>query len=412
MASESGELLARSRSRSSDHNERLEPQLQRAAENDNVGLLRKIIDAARSKNQLHDHYLRIALRRSVEKGKVRATEYLLEQGAPPNRSPKERLEHRPSPLFRAVERNDIPIVKLLLSHGANRETADKKGRTALMTAAWKNNWHILNLLIVKGANVNAKDQRGRNVLHNLGADKQCNWGDEVIALLLNSDIHIDGPDGQDELRRTPLHWACATGKMHLAEVLLKRPKGPIANINAVEIRDKTCIHLASSHDRDDIVEMLLRYGAEVNAKSDGGWTPLHNACETGSEKIVRILLAAGAEINAKLLNGMSPLHLAAQGGHLSVVGCLLERRDIKRAARDTFGSTPFLRAAQNKRKEIVKLLAPFNNFQALSEDALGACNGFNATIVDFGNFHNENRVKRRTVFGKTVYFFQSVSCTK
>ncbi len=82
---------------------------------------------------------------------------------------------------------------------------------------------------------------------------------------------------------------------------------------------------------------------------------------------------------------MTALHIAAQGGHLDVVTCLLERPEIKRTVRDSFGSTPFLRAAQNKRKDIVALLAPFN-YHSMSEDALGACNGFNATIVDFGNF--------------------------
>jgi ankyrin repeat protein len=76
---------------------------------------------------------------------------------------------------------------------------------------------------------------------------------------------------------------------------------------------------------------------------------------------------------------MTPLHLAAQGGHVDVVRRLLECKDIKRAARDTFGSTPFLRAAQNKRRDIVALLAPFNHLETLSEDALGACNGFNVS---------------------------------
>lgn len=129
--------------------------------------------------------------------------------------------------------------------------------------------------------------------------------------------------------------------------------------------------------------------------------------------MVQILLEAGAELNAKLLNGMTPLHIAAQGydpnekdhlegvsnpkkrlrpshqpstdvedkRHQEVVEYLLRQRAIKLSVRDTFGFTPFLRAVQNKHKNIISLLAPFNQDKSLSEDALGACNGFNATIV-------------------------------
>lgn len=424
MTQRSGEILTRTRSRSTDHNERLEPQLLRAAESDNTDRLHEIVDAARTKNQLNENFLRIGLMRSSEKGKVAATQYLLSQGAKPDGAAGNRL----SPLLRAVERNNVAIVQVLLAHGADKETRDKKGRTALMTAAWKNHWHILNLLIAKGADVNGKDNRGRNVLHNLAADKQCDWGDEVIQLLLDQNIHIDGREGQDDLKRSPLHWACATGKIHLAEQLLMRSKSSRANVNAVEYREKTSLHIAAAHDRNDIVELLLKFGADVNAKSDGGWTPLHNACEKGCVEIVRILLDAGAEINAKLLNGMAPLHLAAQGEQkrpgqstpkqdpevdperwLKVVRLLLARKDIKRAPRDTFGFTPFLRAAQNKRKDIVTLLAPLNQVEALSEDALGACNGFSATIVDFGDFRNENRVKKQTVYGMYLYFGSQVT---
>jgi ankyrin repeat protein len=393
---------------SSDHDERLEPQILRAAESDNVERLREIIASARKNGQLSDNFLHIALMRSSEKGTISATECLLEEGAPPDSVP---WSNRPSPLLRAVKRDQITIVKLLLKHGATLETKDKNGRTALMTAALKNNYYILLLLLFNGADVNARDNRGRNVLHNLGADKQCNLGEQVIDLLLQQDIAIDGEEGQDELKRTPLHWACATGKMRLAEMLLERPKLQSANINAVEIREKTSLHIAAAHDRDDMVEMLLRHGANIHAKSDGGWTPLHNACEKGTEQIVRILLAAGADINAKLLNGMSPLHVAAQHGHMDVVRCLVDRKDIKMAVKDAFGSTPFLCAARNKRKDIVELLAPFNHVEMLSEEALGACNGFNATIVDFGNFHNGNRVRKKTVY-ELLYAQDSVNPRK
>jgi ankyrin repeat protein/Mg2+ and Co2+ transporter CorA len=394
--------MGRSPSRSSDGGEaaqhnRVEPRLLKAVEDQKHDNAIAIIEQAKANAQPVDHLLRIALMRAAERGNVFITEYLLKNGAKPDGAPGGRV----SPLFKAVEKNHVAIVQLLLRFGGNVDAKDKQGRTVLMTAAWKNHFHIMNELLRCGADVNRKDNTGRNVLHNLAADKHCNWGRDVIAELLKQNIAIDGPDGQDDQKRSPLHWAASTGKKELCEMLLRRPRLPRANVNAVEIRQKTALHLAIAHGRDDIIELLITYGADVMAKSDGSWTPLHNACEQGSVKVVRILLAAGADINSKLLTGMTPLHVAAQAGHLDVVNCLLERNDIKRAAKDAFGITPFLRAAQSKksaRKDIINRLAPHNQIEALSEDALGAANGFYATIVDFGNFHNENKVTRRTVF--------------
>lgn len=391
-------MAPRSPSRSSDggseHHVRAEPRLLKAIEDKKDDDAIAIIEHAKAKQQPTEHLLRIGLMRAAERGNNYIAEYLLKNGAKPDGAAGGRV----SPLLKAIEKNHVGIVQLLLKYGGNKDVCDKQGRTALMTAAWKNHFHILNELLRCGADINKKDNRGRNVLHNLAADKHNNWGRDVIELLLRTNIAIDGIEGQDELKRSPLHWAAVTGKRELCEMLLRRPRMPRANVNAVEVREKTSLHLAVSHGKEDIVELLLECSADVKAKSDGSWTALHNACEKENVRIVKMLLEEGAELNAKLLNGMTPLHVAAQAGQLDVVKCLLERKDVKRAARDNFGITPFLRAAQNKRKDIVTLLAPFNNVEELSEDALGACNGFNATIVDFGNFHNENKVMKRTVY--------------
>ena len=50
------------------------------------------------------------------------------------------------------------------------------------------------------------------------------------------------------------------------------------------------------------------------------WTPLHEACNRGHYKIVRVLLKAGADVNAKGLEGDTPLHDAASNGHMKVRG--------------------------------------------------------------------------------------------
>lgn len=381
--------------------DRLEPRLLKAIEhgkkdpNANTTAI-GIIEHAKEHGQPHqlDTLLRIGLVRAAEHGNTTIAEYLLSQGAPPDGA----IGGRVSPLLKAVAANHVGVVQLLLKYGGNVDAADKQGRTALMTAAWKNHFHVMKELLRCGADVNKKDNTKRNVLHNLAADKHCNWGRDVVEALLATDVAIDGLQGQDELERSPLHWAAVTGKRELCEMLLKRAKMPRADVDAREIREKTALHLAVAHGREDIVEFLIRCGANVRAKSDGSWTPLHNACEKNNVKILEMLLEAGAEVNGKLLNGMTPLHVAAQAGNLDIVKRLLDCKDIKRAVRDNFGITPFLRAAQNRRKDIVQLLAPSNHEETLNEDALGACNGFNATIVDFGNFHNDNKVRKRTVY--------------
>ena len=91
----------------------------------------------------------------------------MKNGAKANGAPGGRV----SPLLRAVEKNDIGIVRALLRYGGDVDVCDKRGRTALMTAAWKNHWHVLDELLKRGADVNKRDHKQRNVLHNLAADK-------------------------------------------------------------------------------------------------------------------------------------------------------------------------------------------------------------------------------------------------
>ena len=114
----------------SDGHERLEPRLLRAAAADDVDGLRSVIALAHDYGQFNDNFLRIGLMRSAERGCVAATEFLLGLGAKTDVA-----SNRLSPLLRAVERDHYPIVRLLLDYGASPDTADKEGRTALMTAA-------------------------------------------------------------------------------------------------------------------------------------------------------------------------------------------------------------------------------------------------------------------------------------
>ena len=369
-------------------NDRLEPKLLRAAEANSVDGVREVVQDAQKDGRISDRFLAAGLLRSCEKGSIDVARFLLAQGAKTDLV----IGNRLPPLLRAIEYGHLEVADLLIQHGANLEAADKKGRTALMTAAWKNRLQTLRLLLDSGANINATDSKKRNVMHNLAADKICAWSDDIISTLLKSNVQTTA---QDDVGRLPLHWACASGKTLLAERLLKHRS---ASVSAEDKRLRTSLHFAATNDKLDTVELLLLYGANVNARSDGGWSALHNACEKGSVELVERLLQAGAELNGRLLKGMTPLHVAAESGNTGVVRRLLQHSDLKRTVKDGFGNTPLLRAAQLGKKDIVDLLAPWNNVEAMSSDAIGACNGFTSTIVDFGNFHNENKVVRKTVY--------------
>jgi hypothetical protein len=61
--------------------------------------------------------------------------------------------------------------------------------------------------------------------------------------------------------------------------------------------------------RKEMVELLLSYHANVNARNGFGYTPLHIAIMSQSTDIVQLLLDNGADINARAKNGDTPLKL-------------------------------------------------------------------------------------------------------
>uniref|UniRef100_A0A3B5PXR6 Ankyrin repeat and SOCS box containing 2a, tandem duplicate 2 n=1 Tax=Xiphophorus maculatus TaxID=8083 RepID=A0A3B5PXR6_XIPMA len=77
---------------------------------------------------------------------------------------------------------------------------------------------------------------------------------------------------------------------------------------------------------EEVVELLLRYGAQVNLSSSQGESPLHEACRHGGLMICRIvslLIPLTSRVRIRTC-GISPLHIAADRNRDEILELLIE----------------------------------------------------------------------------------------
>ena len=81
-----------------------------------------------------------------------------------------------------------------------------------------------------------------------------------------------------------------------------------------DFEGRTPLHIASWQGHTAMVELLLRYNADVNATDREQRTPLQSAAWQGHERVVWLLLKAGARSDQPCAQGATPLSI----GNLSI----------------------------------------------------------------------------------------------
>lgn len=138
------------------------------------------------------------------------------------------------------------------------------------------------------------------------------------------------------------------------------------NVNA-KYAGGTALMLASTEGHLEIVKYLISKGADINAKSDKGWTALMAASgEKGHLDVVKYLISKGADINARNDDGRTALmNAATYSGNLEIVKALVEgkggllsvfSKGVDVNAKDDNGETALMGACGNGHLEIVKYL--------------------------------------------------------
>jgi ankyrin repeat protein len=195
----------------------------------------------------------------------------------------------------ALYKRHLPIVRLLIEHGADVNSRDDAGSSLLHVAAQIGDPEAVRLLIDYAADLAAFDSAGSTPLH-LASREGNNL---VVALLINRGAKVDARDNNNS---TPLHHASAKGNDMAVKLLIENRADSTA-------RDKkeTPLLDVSHGDAFDVVRLLLDHGAEINAQNDDGQTPLHIASQVGVANLVQYLLTAGADVNVRDYNGKTPL---------------------------------------------------------------------------------------------------------
>ena len=105
----------------------------------------------------------------------------------------------------------------------------------------------------------------------------------------------------------------------------------------------------------EIVDTLLRAGADVNHRAGNGNTPLMRAAMYGRTEIARALLEAGADPHAEDISGATALMYASARGSPEIVRMLIGE-GVEVDAERLLGETALTEAVENGHPEIVRLL--------------------------------------------------------
>lgn len=181
---------------------------------------------------------------------------------------------------RAMETDNVRVVKLFVQGFIGLEEKDAGGSTPLMRAATLNATSVAAMLVEAKANVNVGDAQGL----------------------------------------TPLHWAAFKGHPEMAKLLVE--KG--ADVNAKSKLGLTPLMQATVWGHGGIVTYLLSKGARVNEADNDGLTALHAAVSDGHVAVVEALLAAGADPSAKSAKGLTPAIIAQNKKNPAILAVLFK----------------------------------------------------------------------------------------
>jgi ankyrin repeat protein len=212
--------------------------------------------------------------------------------------------------FAAIQAgNAAAVTHLLDAEPAFVNARDENGLSAVLLAAYYQKPGIARLLVQRGAELSIFEACAAGELSRVKdwVEQQPEW------------VNAHAPDGFQ-----PLGLAAFFGHADIVEFLLK--EGAEVNSPSRNTMRVMPLHSAIANQHSAIVRLLLDHGADVNATQADDFTPLHEAAQNGMLDVTQWLLDRGAAINPRLSSsGKTPLALAIEHQHVDVAELLKQR---------------------------------------------------------------------------------------
>ena len=295
-----------------------------------------------------------ALIHFVRLGDVATVRSLLDQGAGVNVCSTH--EGR-NPLWEVtdierLEPRHMEIAEMLYKHGANvnAKLTHDRADAPLCASAMRGHTEMVKWLLDRGADTNIM-----NGVHFTALAEACFHEDEATArLLIERGANVEETDGKGY---TPLCCATRQGLLGIVQAIVDSGR---VDVNRRNRDGWTALTHAARHNYPDIVELLLKSGADPETRTDefnGADTPLTKAAACNSTaSVIKLLDVGHADINAPRGDGWAPLMEAATRNCADAVLLLLERgADVNRTNPESSESA-LKTAAEKGHSDVVKIL--------------------------------------------------------
>ncbi len=226
---------------------------------------------------------------------------------------------------------------------------------------------VIKILREKQADLDISDAEDVTPLM-IAAD---NGFEESVSMLLGNDIkNWRSSDilAQDINQRTALHMATIKKHVKVIELLLQhdqisnRGRAPplytSADINnetpLLSLAKKLTLQDDEDAALDEILNLYIKYGADLMEEDENGSTLLHWVCRNGVGSLARHLIAqSGRHLRKENNNGDTPLHEAAAMGHLATARLLIGS-GAEAGPQNGFKATPLMQSVKNGHIELAR----------------------------------------------------------